>query len=165
MFSGCRSSAFPSWFFTTVLIIVVEIMTLGLPQVCKLWLGVSKGMLPVKHLAPQILMTVNYCGCQQAQRLAWVEPACHIQEGAIPHPGACKHNLKCDGRQDWHLGVRVGTWNLGSLGGKEGDVRKTMIDVCCLQEVRWRRQGERMLEMRVKNINGGCLKKEMALVV
>ena len=33
-------------------------------------------------------------------------------------------------------------WNLGSLGGKEGELceelRKGMTDMCCLQEVRWR---------------------------
>ena len=34
--------------------IVDEVMTPGLPQVCNLWLGVSKGMFPVKHLAPEI---------------------------------------------------------------------------------------------------------------
>ena len=40
--------------------------------------------------------------------------------------------------------MRIGTWNLGSLNGKVGEVceelRKRMIDVCCLQEVRWRGQ-------------------------
>ena len=53
--------------------IVVEVMTLGLSQVCKLWPQVSKGMLPVKHLAPKILkiMAVNNCGCQLTRRLVW----------------------------------------------------------------------------------------------
>ena len=37
-------------------------MTSGLPPVCKLWLGVSKVTLPVKHLAPEILMGDNHCG-------------------------------------------------------------------------------------------------------
>ena len=36
-------------------------------------------------------------------------------------------------------------WNLGSLSGREGEVceelSKRMIDVCCLQEVRWREKG------------------------
>ena len=36
----------------------------------------------------------------------------------------------------------VGTWNLGGLGGKGGEVceelRRRIIDVCCLQEVIWR---------------------------
>ena len=35
----------------------------------------------------------------------------------------------------------VGTWSLGSVSGKGGEVckevRKRMVDVCCLQEVRW----------------------------
>ena len=48
--------------------------------------------------------------------------------------------------------MRVGTWNLGSLSGKWGEVwkelRKRMIYVCCLQEVIWRGQGARMLGMK-----------------
>ena len=47
--------------------------------------------------------------------------------------------------------VRVVTWNLGSLSGK-GEVsekmRRKMIDVCCLQEVRWRGDGARILGMK-----------------
>ena len=35
----------------------------------KLWRGVSKGMLPVKHLAPKILMAVNYGGRQPDQKV------------------------------------------------------------------------------------------------
>ena len=49
------------------------------------------------------------------------------------------------------FGVRVEMWNFGSLSGK-GDVceelRKTMNEVCCLQELRWRGQGARMLGMK-----------------
>ena len=33
--------------------IVVELEALGPPHVLELWLGVSKGMLPVKYFAPQ----------------------------------------------------------------------------------------------------------------
>ena len=43
-------------------------------------------------------------------------------------------------------------WNLGSLSGNGGEVceelRKRMIDVCCLQEVRWSGQGARMLRAK-----------------
>ena len=50
------------------------------------------------------------------------------------------------------LVVQVGTWKLGSLSGKGGDVceeqRKSMMDVSCSQEVRWRRKGARMLGMK-----------------
>ena len=45
--------------------------------------------------------------------------------------------------------MRVGTWNLGSQSGKGGEgveeLRKRMIDVCCLHEVIWRGQSNRML--------------------
>ena len=44
----------------------------------------------------------------------------------------------------------VGTWNIGSLS-RNGEVceelRKRMVDVLFLQEVRWRGQGSWMLEM------------------
>ena len=76
---GFQDEAYPSWFPTTFLIVVVEVMTSGLPPVCKLWLGVSKGMLPVRRLAPKIVkvMAVYYCGCQLARRLEWAAPAYH----------------------------------------------------------------------------------------
>ena len=49
--------------------------------------------------------------------------------------------MQYDGKLNGHIGVWVGTWNLGSLSGKGGEVceelRKKMIDVRCLQ-VRWR---------------------------
>ena len=40
-------------------------------------------MLAVKHLAPEIIMAVNYCGRHLARRLGWAEPACHRKEGTI----------------------------------------------------------------------------------
>ena len=49
------------------------------------------------------------------------------------------------------FGVRVWTLNLGSLSGKGLEVceelRKLMIDVSCLPDVRWREQGARILGM------------------
>ena len=63
-------------------------MTLGLPQVYKLWLGVDKGLLPVRHLAPQILMAVNYHGRSLDGWLGWAAPAYHKKESATLHPGA-----------------------------------------------------------------------------
>ena len=75
-------------------------MTLGLPQICKLSLGVSKGMLHVKHLAPKNLMAVNYCGRQLARRLGWASPAYHKKDGATSHSGVGKLSLQYDGRND-----------------------------------------------------------------
>ena len=76
----------------------------------------------------------------------------HKKEGAASPPGAQKHNLQYNGRPDMRLGVRVGTWNLGSLNGKGGEnseeLRKRMIDVHCLQEERYRGQGARKPKMR-----------------
>ena len=112
---------------------------------------VSKGMLPVKYLVPKILMAVNYCGRQLAQRLGWTTPAYHNKEGATPHSGTCKFSLQYDRRHYGSFGMQVWTWNLGSLSGT-GEVCeeliKRMIDVGCLQEVRWRGQGDRMLGMK-----------------
>ena len=45
VFSGFGIHAFASWYSTTFHKIVIEIKILGLPQVCKLLCGVSKGML------------------------------------------------------------------------------------------------------------------------
>ena len=117
--TGYGVPTIPSWFTTTFLKIVEEVMTLGLPQVCELWLGVSKGMVLVKHLAPNILKTlaVNYCGCQLARRKGWVAPAYHKNEGATLHPGESKFSLHYNGRPHERFGVRVWTWNLGILGG------------------------------------------------
>ena len=68
-FSGCGVLALQSWISAMFPKIVVEATRSGLPQICKLWFGVSKGMLPVKHPAPKIIMAVSYCGCQLARRL------------------------------------------------------------------------------------------------
>ena len=50
-------------------------------------------------------------------------------------------------RPDWRFGVQVWIWNIGSLNEK-GEVceelKNRMVDVCGLQEVRWRGCGERM---------------------
>ena len=53
-------------------------------------------------------------------------------------------------------------WNIGSLSGNGGvceELRR--IDVCCLQEVRWRGQTSRMLGMREGDISCGVLEKEI----
>ena len=107
--SGCGAPAFTSWFSTTFLKMVVDLMTSGMPQVCKLLFGVSEGMLPVNHPVPIILMAVNYCGLQPARRLGWAAPAYHRKERATLHPGACKHTLQYDGWPDGRFGVWVGT--------------------------------------------------------
>ena len=48
--------------------------------------------------------------------------------------------------------VRIGMWNLGRQSGNGGEgceaLRKSMIDACFVQEVRWRGQGARMLRTK-----------------
>ena len=77
--------------------------------------------------------------------MGWASIAYHKQKGAAPEPGVFKHCLQNDGKPDEWLGVRMGTWNVGSMSGRGTEVceelRKRRMDVCCLQEVRWRGQG------------------------
>ena len=89
-----------------------------------MWLWISKGMLSVSHLAQRILkvMAYNYCGRQLAQRLGWAAPDYHEKKGATPHTGAYKLSLLYDGRPVERFGVRVETWNFGTLRGKGGEV-------------------------------------------
>ena len=96
--SGRDVPAFLTWFSTTFLKIVVEDTTSGLLLVCKLRFGESKGMLPVKDIASNIQMAVNYCGHQLARRFRWVASAYQKKEGATLHPEACKYSLQYDGR-------------------------------------------------------------------
>ena len=46
-------------------------------------------------------------------------------------------------------GIRFGTLNVGSLCGRKTEVceelRKRKVDVCCIQEVRWKGQGARFV--------------------
>ena len=114
-------------------------------------------------------MAVNYCRCQLARRFGWASPAYDKKEGATLHPLAYKHYLQHDGRLDRRFGVLVWKGNLGSLTGKGVEVceelRKRMIDVCCLQEVRWRGHGARMLGMKGWRCKQWWSEKEMELVV
>ena len=50
------------------------------------------------------------------------------------------------------LGVRFGSWNVGSISGGGTEVceklRKRKVDVCRLQEVRWRGEGARFIGVK-----------------
>ena len=150
-FSRCLGGRAQNGFFLIVVVEVDVFTTSGLSQVCNPWLAVSKGMFPIRRVSPQILMALDYCGCQLALNLGSVAPAYHDEDGAIPTPEACKYILKYDWRPDWRFVVWGGTWILGSLCEKGKDVceelRKMVIDMCCVQEVRWREQGASMMGM------------------
>ena len=94
-------------------------------------------------------MVATTHGHQPAQRLGWAAPAYLKKESANPHSGSCMSNTQNDGKPDRWLGVRLGSWNVGSICGRGTEVceelRERKVDVCCLQEVRWRGQGARYL--------------------
>ena len=50
------------------------------------------------------------------------------------------------------IGVRFESWNVGSICGRGAEVceelRKRKVDVCCLQEVRWRGEGARFFGVK-----------------
>ena len=82
------------------------------------------------------MMAVRRRGHQPAQRLEWAALAYQKQKGAAPDLGPCKHCLQNDGKPDERLGVRVGTWNVGSMSGRGTVVceepKKRTIDACCM---------------------------------
>ena len=57
------------------------------------------------------------------------------------------------------LGVRFGSWNIESISGRETEVyeelRKRKVNVCCLQEVRWRGEGARFIGVKGRSTNCG----------
>ena len=52
-----------------------------------------QGMLPVRHLAPNSIMAVNYCGLQLARMLGWAASAYHEKKYAALHSVARKHGM------------------------------------------------------------------------
>ena len=44
------------------------------------------------------------------------------KKGAVPDAGPRKHCLQNDGKPDELLGVRMGTWNVGSMSGRGTEV-------------------------------------------
>ena len=57
------------------------------------------------------------------------------------------------------IGVRFGSWNVGSICGRGTEVceelRKRKVVVCCLQEVRWRGEGARFFGVKGSTNYGG----------
>ena len=50
---------------------------------------------------------------------------------------------------DVQFGIWFSTWNVGSMSGEWGEISETLkrccVDICCLQEVRWKRQGAKII--------------------
>ena len=59
------------------------------------------------------------------------------------------------------FGIQISTWNVGSMLGKQGEISETSkrlcIDICCVQERRWKTQGAKMIGNGFKFLwSGGC---------
>ena len=64
--------------------------------------------------------------------------------------GSGKSAMRCgSGYQGGCVPLRIGSVNVGSLRGKDGEVVnmavKGHLDFCCLQETRWRGEGARKM--------------------
>ena len=63
---------------------------------------------------------------------------------------------------DVQFGIRFSTWNVGSMSGKWGEISETLkrscVDICCVQEVKWKGQGARMIGNGFKFLWSGSSK-------
>ena len=69
-------------------------------------------------------------------------------QGVLRIPRLKIHEKKVEKR----IGIRFVSWNVGSISGRRTEVceelRKRKVDVCCLQEVRWRGEGTRFFGVK-----------------
>ena len=88
-------------------------------------------------------LQLNY-GQQPARRLPWAVPAYEKKKGTNPQLRMRRHVLPYEGPHgpDVHSKLRFGSWNVGSMVGRSMEIvdelRKRKVDVCCVQETRWR---------------------------
>ena len=65
--------------------------------------------------------------------------------------------------------IHFSTWNVGSMSWKSGEkcepLKRRYVDICCLQEVRWKGQGPKMIGNGFNFLWGGGCKAENDLGV
>ena len=71
--------------------------------------------------------------------------------------------------RDVQFGIHFSTWNVGYVPGKWGEISETLkrrcVDICCLQEVRWKGQRTKMIGSSFEFLwSVGC-KTENSVVV
>ena len=81
------------------------------------------------------------------------------------HP--CARMMEKSGVQ---FGIWFSTWNVRSMLGKCGEISETLkrhcADICCLQEVRWKGQGAKMIGNGFKFLwSGGCKAENSVSVI
>ena len=56
---------------------------------------------------------------------------------------------------DVQFGIRFSTWNVRSMSRKWGEISKTLkrrcVGICCLQEMRWKGKGAKMIGNGLKS--------------
>ena len=66
------------------------------------------------------------------------------------------------------VGIRLGTWNIGTLNGKGLEICDELwwrnVDLCCLQEVRWRGCGARLIGLQGRKYKLWCQEIEKGIV-
>ena len=58
----------------------------------------------------------------------------------------CTHAKMMGKSPNIQFGIQFLTWNVGSMSGKWGEIfenlKRHCVGICCLQEVRWKGQGQ-----------------------
>jgi len=90
----------------------------------------------------------------EAEEMARIEREASVrmtESGVAVKESVCDEELSADVHEGPQR-IVVGTWNVGTMTGKSVEVAEALaeeaVDVCCLQETRWKGQGARVLGKR-----------------
>ena len=88
---------------------------------------------------------------EEAEEMARIEREASVrmtESGVAVKESLCDEELSADVHEGPQR-IVVGTWNVGTMTGKSVEVAEALaeeaVDVCCLQETRWKGQGARVL--------------------
>jgi len=129
--------------------------------------GARKGIRPVKNPAPNTPMRVTNIPkdtgsvvdrVNKDRAVSWGTGATVISGlpepallSTVPGRDAVRQQAPNGNKRmtDMKQNVRVATWNVGSMTGKSAEVveviHRRRIDVCCVQETRWKNSGARII--------------------
>ena len=69
---------------------------------------------------------------------------------------------------DVQFGIRFSTWNVGSMlakwGRKSETLKRYCVNICCLEEVKWKGQSVKMIGKGFKFLWSGSCKAENGVV-
>ena len=108
-------------------------------------------------------MVLTMCGggTPQSTSQALSVPA-HVRKKALNAGFECTCARMMGKFPDVQFGIRFSTWNVGYMLGKWGEISETLkrhcVDICCVQEVRWKGEGARMIGNGFKFLWSGSSK-------